>query len=254
MSVGNPLQGSKVPYPNNSRPLADPLDLLTNGLSKMYSMWVSRTYPFASIGRNVSLHFTSKVSRERAPRISLGSSVSVGEYAWLNVATGNPNGDPTIVVEDNCIVAFGSILSARNRIHLERDVNVAQNVLIMDHNHAYEDVDVPIIEQGVTEGGRIRIGVGSWIGNGAVILCSRGELTIGRHCVVSANAVVMRSVPDYSVVFGTPATVIRQFDPEKRMWRMGQLRDSVTADHKSVARAGSTNGKEEFREEVMDRR
>jgi acetyltransferase-like isoleucine patch superfamily enzyme len=179
------------------------------------------------------------VSRQRAPRISLGNSVSVGEHAWLNVATGDPTGEPTIVIDDNCIIAVGSIVSAKNRIHLERDVNVAQQVLIMDHNHAYEDIEVPIIQQGITKGGSIRIGEGSWIGHGAAIVCSRGELTIGRHCVVAANSVVTRSIPDYSVVFGMPATIIRQYDPETRAWRMGQLRGVGAADGENIVKPSS---------------
>src|SRR5208282_1543573 len=149
----------------------------------MYSMWVSMTYPFASIGHNVSFHFTSKVSRQRAPRISLGNSVSLLKHAWLNVATDDPAGEPIIVIDDGCHIGFDSIISGKNRIHLERDVLVGQQVVIQDHNHAYEDLEVPIIKQGITKGGRIRIGEGSWIGRGAAILCSRGELTIGRHCV-----------------------------------------------------------------------
>jgi len=221
------------------------LSLFPRGLTKIYSIWVSRTYPFASIGRQVSLHFTSKVSRKRATRISVGSSVTVGEYAWLNVATDDPTGEPTIVIEDHCIVASGSILSARNRIHLEPGVNVAQQVMIMDHNHAYEDIHVPIVKQGITGGGTIRIGEGSWIGHGAAILCSRGELTIGRHCVVSANSVVIRSIPDYSVVFGMPAAVIRQYDPEERRWRMGHRRNPEPKDREgsvdfAVAARGTT--------------
>jgi acetyltransferase-like isoleucine patch superfamily enzyme len=90
---------------------------------------------------------------------------------------------------------------------------------------------VPIIEQGITNGGSIRIGEGSWIGHGAAILCSRGELTIGRHCVVSANSVVTRSIPDYSVVFGMPAMIIRQYDPEAGAWRMGPLSRTEVASH-----------------------
>jgi acetyltransferase-like isoleucine patch superfamily enzyme len=197
----------------------------------MYSIWVSRTYPFASIGRNVTFHFTSKVSRQRATRITLGNSVILSEHAWLNVATGDPTGEPTIVIDDNCVIAVGSIISAKNQIHLERDVNIAQQVLIMDHNHAYEALEIPILKQGITKGGRIRIGEGSWIGHGAAILCSRGDLTIGRHCVVSANSVVTRSIPDYSVVFGIPAMIIRQYDPEARSWRMGPLSRAEATSH-----------------------
>ena len=220
---------------NKRRPFEDPLNLLPRGLTKLYSLWLSHTYPFASIGRNVSFHVTSKVSRQRASRISIGNRVCVSQHAWLNVATEDIVGEPTIVVDDNCQISDGSIISARNRIHLEPYVNVAQQVLILDHNHAYEDVEVPIIKQGITNGGRIRIGEGSWIGHGAAIVCSRGELTIGRHCVVSANSVVTRSIPDYSVVFGMPAAIIRQYDQETRTWRMGQFRVACATDREQVS-------------------
>jgi acetyltransferase-like isoleucine patch superfamily enzyme len=211
-------------HAHHRRPFADPLELIPKGLTKLYSAWVSLTYPFASIGSDGSFHFTSKLSRQRAPRISLGNSVRLLERAWLSVATEDPAGEPTIIIDDNCSIGAGSIISGKNCVHLERDVLVGQDVVIQDHNHAYEDLEVPIIKQGITQGGRIRIGEGSWIGRGAAILCSRGELKIGRHCVVSANSVVMRSIPDYCVVFGIPATIVRQYDPEKRAWRMGQVR------------------------------
>lgn len=204
-------------------PSDDPLELLPRGLTKLYSIWLSRTYPFASIGRGGSFHFTSRVSRQRASRISLGNSVGLREYAWLSVAVEDPIGDPVIVIEDNCQIGFASILSARNRIHLERDVLVGQSVIIVDHNHAYEDIEVPVIKQGITEGGgRIRIGQGCWIGRGAAIICPRGELTIGRNSVIAVNSVVMRSVPAYSVVAGYPAAIIRQYDPVTKKWRIGR--------------------------------
>jgi acetyltransferase-like isoleucine patch superfamily enzyme len=125
------------------------------------------------------------------------------------------------VLDDNCHIGPGTVISAKNRIHLERDVLVGPVVIIVDHNHAYEDTTMPIIDQGITEGGTIRIGQGTWIGHGAAILCPRGELTIGRNCVIVANSLVMQSMPDYSVAAGYPATIIRQYDPERRAWCAG---------------------------------
>ena len=239
-----------MPQPTNRRPIADPLDIFSKGLKKLYSAWVSLTYPFASIGRNVSFHFTSRVSRQRSTRISLGSSVNVSDHVWLNVATDDPVGEPTIIIEDGCHIGYDSIISGKNLVHLERDVLVGQQVVIQDHNHAYEDLEIPIISQGITEGGRIRIGEGSWIGRGAAILCSRGELTIGRHCVVSANSVVMQSIPDYSVVFGIPATIIRQYDSTRRVWRMGRVSNAASTDPVNVDRQTSQTSKSENVETV----
>jgi acetyltransferase-like isoleucine patch superfamily enzyme len=228
-----------VSRPNNRPRFNDPLDLIPTGLTKLYSIWLRRTYPFASIGRNVSFHFTSKVNRPRSSRISLGNFVSLREHAWLSVATEDPTGEPVIVIEDNCHVGFGSIISARNGIHLERDVLVGQSVIIVDHNHAYEDITVPILDQGITAGGRVRIGQGSWIGHGAAIICPRGELTIGRNCVIAVNTVVMRSIPAYSVVAGFPAAIIRQYDPKTKTWRIGRNDRRPTADAGSAGQLSS---------------
>jgi acetyltransferase-like isoleucine patch superfamily enzyme len=215
-------------HPTKRPRFGDPLEFVSRGLTKLFSKWIIVTYPFASIGRNVKFHFTSQLDRRRAVRIRLGDSVSVGKDAWLNVATDDPTGEPVILIDDKCHVGYGSMISAKNRIHLEREVLVGQQVLIMDHNHAYEDVTVPIVRQGITEGGRIRIGPGSWIGRGAVIICAKGELTIGRNCVVGVNSVVMQSIPDYSVVFGNPATIIKHYDYATRGWRLGSSRNTTT--------------------------
>ncbi len=201
---------------------ADPLELLPRSLTKLYSLWLSLTYPFASKGHKMSFHFTSQIDRQRAVRISLGNGMSLRKDAWLNVATEDPNGDPVIVIEDNCHIGYGSIISAKNLVHLERDVLVGQQVIIIDHNHAYEDINISVVKQSVTAGGRIRIGQGSWLGRGSAIICPKGELTIGRNCVIAVNSVVTRSIPDYSVVVGIPARIIRQYDPQSGTWRIGR--------------------------------
>ena len=170
----------------------DPIGYLPRVLTRLYSNWVSLTYPFASVGRKLSIHYTCRLVRPTAHLIKLGSSVFFGKDVWIGVSIDEPQNEnePMIVIDDNAIINTGVQISAKNHIHVGCDVLISTGVLIQDHSHAYEDVTKPISKQGITEGGRIRIEEGCWIGRGAAILCTKGELVVGRNCVVAANAVV----------------------------------------------------------------
>ena len=81
--------------------------------------------------------------------------------------------------------------------------HAARFILGFNHNHAR--LDRPIHEQGLSSKG-IRIGDDVWIGSGALLL---DGVSVGSHCIVAAGAVVTRDVPDWAVVAGNPARVIR---------------------------------------------
>lgn len=212
----------------------DPFTYLSRIASKLYSWWVSAIYPFAFRGKGLTLHFPFRLDRREANQISLGNSITIGKDAWLNTV-GENCGEVKIVIEDNCNIGARDIFSAKNSIYIERDVMIATSVLIQDHHHAYEDVTLPISQQGVTPGGRIRIGRGSWIGQGAAIVCNEGELVIGANCVVGSNALVTRSFPPNSVIIGNPARLARQFNPAKGVWVGG---DAGRTNAMEAARQG----------------
>ena len=105
-------------------------------------------------------------------------------------------------IDDNVYVGpFCSL----GRVHLERDVLVAGGVHIPSgaDTHAMARVDMAIREQGGTRE-LVRVGQGTWIGNGAIVMAD-----IGRDCVIGAGAVVTTAIPDRSVAVGVPARVIR---------------------------------------------
>jgi len=209
----------------------DPLNLFCNAFTKLYSLWLSATYPFASTGSNLSIHPTIVLSRRAAPGITIGSFVIIRNHAWLNtVGLSEVDGAAKIIIEDHCVINAQAVISAKNNIHLERDVMVSACALIMDHNHAYEDVGKPIQSQGSTAGGTIRIEQGCWVGHGAAIICGQGELVIGRNSVVAANALVTRSFPPHSVIVGNPARLARKFDTVKGIW-VGGSEHPVVSEH-----------------------
>lgn len=224
------VEGRKMKAQGQFRPgigtqLKDPLVLLRRLSIRLYSLWVSRTYPFAAVGSNLSIHYRSDLSRSHSHRIRLGRNVVLDKDMLLRVHVPlEEEGDPVLIIDDDSVVGPRSMLSAKNCIHIERDVVLEPAVLIQDHSHAYRDVRHTIRRQGVTEGGRIRIGQGCWIGQGAVIHCDQGELTLGPNCIVAPNSLVNRSFPAYSLISGNPAHVVKQFDTVKGVWVLGSSR------------------------------
>jgi acetyltransferase-like isoleucine patch superfamily enzyme len=208
---------------SNYLPSNDPLRLLSSCFTKLYSLWVSLTYPFASKGSNLSIHYTCKLSRLNAHRIKLGDSVQLRPDVSVTLLARDQTGDPLIMIDDNtCIGRMGHI-SAANCIHIERDIIIGQSVLMSDHGDARDHIAPQGPGQPASKGDRILIGEGSWIGHGAAIVCTRGDVVLGRNCVVGANAFVTTSFPAYSVIFGNPARAIKQFDVTRNAWVMGSV-------------------------------
>ena len=106
---------------------------------------------------------------------------------------------------------------AHERIVIEDDVFTGHYVYITDQNHGYEDLEVPIGLQ-LWKNAPVRIGAGSWLGHGSVVLPGSD---IGRNVVIAAGAVVSGTVPDHSVVGGIPARVLRHYDPDDDAWVRG---------------------------------
>ena len=198
--------------------LVDPLTWIPRLATRINTLWLRKTYPFAAFGASVSIHYTCELSRPGSRYVDIGDDVYLARDVWLNLVQESAVDASKIVLKRGCKIGRRSTISARNHIELGEDVLLAPAVLIMDHNHQYSDPTVPIHAQGVTNGGRITIEENCWIGYGAVICCARGELLVGRNSVIAANSVVTKNVPSYSVVGGNPARILKQYDLSARAW------------------------------------
>lgn len=169
---------------------------------------------FGHYGRNVYIHPRVHIVRPRF--ISIGDNVTIGTDTDLYVHPGDRHSREFIIqIGNNVHIGRSNIIGARKSVILEDHVLIGPHVMIGDHGHQYENVDVPVKLQDVTEAGPVRIERDSWIGANVFIL---PRVTIGRHAVVGANSVVNRDVPPYSVAVGAPAKVIKQYDFELKQW------------------------------------
>lgn len=101
--------------------------------------------------------------------------------------------------------SFNAHAVVRGRVRLGNFVRIASHACLIGFEHVADDVEKPIFTQGITRRG-IEVGDDVWIGAGAKIV---DGVRIGAHAIVGAGAVVTRDVPDYAVVVGNPARVLR---------------------------------------------
>lgn len=103
---------------------------------------------------------------------------------------------------------IGRNFASHNRIvTIHGGLLMGEDVLFQGGGHKFDNPDVPIGAEGNMPDSPLEICEDVWIGARAIVLpgCTR----IGAHSIVGAGAVVTKDVPDYAIVGGNPARVIR---------------------------------------------
>ncbi|MAN58588.1 MAG: acetyltransferase [Flavobacteriaceae bacterium] len=94
--------------------------------------------------------------------------------------------DADVVIGDHCIV--------------NNNATISHNVRVGDYCHVSINAAIS---------GGVSIGEGTLLGAGCVVL---PEISIGKWAIVGAGAIVTKDVPDFAVVYGNPAKIIRYQD------------------------------------------
>lgn len=105
----------------------------------------------------------------------------------------------------NVTVMNGCLMMSAGGITIEDNAQIAANVQLISNNHDPYERNVIICRP-------VHICKGAWIGAGSTILPG---VTVGKHAIVGAASVVTKSVPDYAVVVGNPAKVLKYLDKER---------------------------------------
>lgn len=154
----------------------------------------------------------------RPKYMTFGKNVSIAPYTMLF----SYDKECKLEIGEGAEIGMFSRIACYSHIIIGKNVLTGPHVFIADHNHEYHDISVPIKKQGIMikktetfpEGG-VKIGDGTWLGTGVVIA---GTVTIGKQCVIGANSVVTKDIPDYCVAAGNPCRVIKQYHPETQEW------------------------------------
>ena len=128
---------------------------------------------------------------------SAGQGLRVARHA--NIASG-----ARISIGDNCGLAEG--LRVIGDVTAGDDLMLGPEVVMISYNHEYSDLNTPMRVQGASDSRPITIGNDVWIGLRAMIMPG---VTIGDHAIVAAGSVVTKDVPEWAIVGGNPAKIIK---------------------------------------------
>ncbi|MCS6209209.1 acyltransferase [Shewanella baltica] len=120
-----------------------------------------------------------------------------------------------IRIGDNVSIGQNLHIISKVSVDIGNKTTISANVFISDVDHEYVNINVHIMEQSLNSKKTV-IGENCFIGYGCVIL--PGTI-LGKQCIVGANSVVKGVFPDYCVVAGSPARIIKRYDPIDALWK-----------------------------------
>ncbi len=152
--------------------------------------------------------------------IKFGANSHLGSHSWISAYDSYPYTDqtftPQIDIGDNVFIGDYASITAVNKIIIEEGVETADFLYISDNSHSNLIVEnTPLRKRRIVSKGYVKIGAYTGIGINVAIMPG---VTLGKYCGVAAYSVVTRSFPDYSLISGNPAVMIKTFDLEKRKW------------------------------------
>ncbi|MCP2605213.1 acyltransferase [Candidatus Aminicenantes bacterium AH-873-B07] len=169
-------------------------------------------------GRNITIRHPHKISignntfiddnvvldakGEENEGIIIGNNAYIGRNVILSCKEGS------IYINDYCNISANCSLLSETKISLGKYCFLAGHCyLVAGGNHSFEDVSKPIMFQPSISKGGIKIEEDVWLGASVTVL---DGVSIGRGSVVGAGAVVINSLPEYSISVGVPAKQIRK--------------------------------------------
>ena len=134
----------------------------------------------------------------------------IGPWCWI----GNDNKlrahEGQLTLGPKCVLGRDNVINTYLDIELGPASLLADWVYVCDFDHRFEDLNVPIKDQGIVKS-PVRLDGDVWVGEKVTIL--RG-VTIGWGSVVASKALVNQSIPPFSIAVGIPVRVVKSRLPD----------------------------------------
>ena len=143
--------------------------------------------------------------------ISIGNNVTIQRNSIMVCSGVIQNLGEGIIIHDNVGINARVYLGGQGGITIHRNVIIGPDVKIFSENHIFENMELPIKQQGEKRN-EVIIKEDCWIGSGVIILAG---VELGKGCIIAAGSVVNKSFPEYSIIGGVPAKILKS-----RQWKL----------------------------------
>nr|WP_305069799.1 acyltransferase [Flavobacterium covae] len=122
--------------------------------------------------------------------------------------------DSKLIISDNVGIAQNVHITTGSELVVGKGTTILANTFITDIDHDYTEINVSILEQkNIIK--KTEIGENCFIGMGTAI---QAGTILGKQCIVGANSVVRGVFPDYCVIVGVPARIVKKFNFDTQKW------------------------------------
>ncbi len=137
--------------------------------------------------------------------ISIGDNVTIQRNSILICTGVIQNLGKGIIICDNVGINARAYIGGQGGVTINKNVIIGPDVKIFSENHVFDNLQKPIKQQGEKRN-EVIIKEDCWIGAGAILLAG---VVLGKGCIVAAGSVVNKSFPDYSIIGGVPAKLLK---------------------------------------------
>lgn len=171
----------------------------------IYSGWITRLF------KQMNGYVNYPISITGGENVTICKGTVIGSKTVLQTWRRGKEIIPSITIGENCRIGQSNHITAVATVKLGNGVLTGRRVLISDNAHGHtdnlEELKMQPDMRPLIVKGPVIIGNNVWIGDNAIILSG---VTIGDGAIIGANAVVTKNVPEYSIVGGIPAKIIKQ--------------------------------------------
>lgn len=169
---------------------------------------------FKHLGGRSFINAPIKISKKH---ISCGSNVYIWKNSRIEAVTKWKNKIyfPDIIFEEGVSIQQNLHLTCAKKVFIGKNTAIVSNVTITDIIHLHTIPNIPVLQQDI-EVKEVYIDENSTIYSNVVILPGT---FLGKNSIVGANSVVSGIFPDYCVIVGAPAKIIKRYCFEQQKWR-----------------------------------